>query len=64
MRKAKPRSDALISLGNAFTGLAVLYLLWFGWHVFVKDGGNPGGLGLAAAAMAVLQIMNAVRETV
>ena len=50
------------ALTEAFTGLSVLYLLWFGWHVFVRDKGNPGGLGLAVAAIACLQIFGAIAD--
>ena len=50
------------SFGGAFTAIAVLYLLWYGYEVFVRDKGNPGGLGLAAAAIAVIQILNALKD--
>lgn len=47
----------LEDLGNAFLGLSVLYLLWYGWQVFVKDGGDLGGLGLGLAVIACLELI-------
>lgn len=54
----------LEDLGAAFTGLSILYLLWFGWHVFVREGGNPGALGLLGAVLAFGQLFSAIQDAV
>lgn len=49
-------------IGPVFTAFAALYLLWYGWRVFVADKGDLGGLGLAFAAICVIDIMAAMRD--
>ena len=45
---------------NAFTGLCILYLLWLGWDVFVRQKGDPGTLALTFGGLAILEVLNAV----
>ncbi len=47
-------------MGSWLTALSVAFLLWYGWQVFVKDKGNPGGLGLAVSVLAFGQIVSAL----
>ncbi|MGD1882535.1 MAG: hypothetical protein ACFB11_09475 [Paracoccaceae bacterium] len=43
-------------ISNAFVGISVLNPPSYGWMVFVKHAGNLGGLGLAWAFTAFLQL--------
>lgn len=51
-------------IGPAFTAASVIYLIWYGWMVFVRDKGNPGGLGLAIAAICVIELITAARNLI
>jgi len=42
--------------------VSVIYLIWYGWQVFVKDKGNPGGLGLLLSVFAWWNIASALIE--
>ena len=49
-----------MSFGLQLSILSAAYLLWYGYRVFVKDRGNPGGIGLVVAVLAWGQILGAL----
>ena len=44
----------------AITGIAAVYLIWYGYQVFVKDKGDLGSLGLTFAVIAFGEVLGAL----